>query len=348
MPAVSSSFHILAGRNTGGEIMNVPLQQAGGPDGAKTIKSAWLLAALIMTFAIANALTNAAAKTTLTTLNDVEYRTGNTAWRLDYAAPANPAAPLPALVLIHGGSWFMLDKSDLDSLIQDWAQLGFFAMTINYRLASSTDKAFPEALEDCKCSVRWLRAHAAELHVDKNRIGVYGFSAGGHLGMLMAMLSKKAGYNNEGDGPWQEESSDIDAVASDAGVVSLDASLPGNSPLALRFAWFLGGSNETPPPNLVVASSPASYVGRAPSLPPFLLLHGTLDDQVPVGLTDDFVAALRERGMPDLTYLRYEGVGHCPFLYGQAPGSRAAVENFLLRTVKNKSAGVRESHLLYR
>ena len=61
-------------------------------------------------------------------------------------------------------------------------------MTINYRL--SGEAPFPAALEDCKCAVRWLRAHAQDYHLDADHIGAFGNSAGGHLALLIGMAGK--------------------------------------------------------------------------------------------------------------------------------------------------------------
>jgi acetyl esterase/lipase len=274
---------------------------------------------------------------------EVEYRPGGTGneWRLDYARPAHPAGLLPGIVMVHGGGWKGAGaKSAYHPTCIDWAQRGYFVMAIDYRTASSTVPTFPAAIEDCKCAVRWLRAHAAELGVDSNRIGAYGSSAGGHLALMLGILSKqKFGDEYEGDGPCQDQSSDVSAVASDAGIVSLDQTLPSNSGLKKAFNDFLGG---TPPDkDKVDAASPLSYVARGAKLPPFLLLYGTADSSVPIALTDRFVEALRANKHPDVTYLRYDGVGHSPWWLQwnknhipAVEGSREQIESFFDRTLK--------------
>ena len=60
---------------------------------------------------------------------------------------------------------------------------GFFTVSISYRLSGQA--TFPAQIEDCKAAVRWLRAHAADYHVDPARIGVWGHSAGAHLAALL-------------------------------------------------------------------------------------------------------------------------------------------------------------------
>jgi pectinesterase len=108
---------------------------------------------------------------------DIAYRPGpSKAWRLDLAMPkARTGKPRPAIVVIHGGGWLEGDKSSFvftdrssPANIVDFARLGFVAVSINYRM--SREAPFPAAVEDCKAAVRWLRAHAKELHVDPNQI----------------------------------------------------------------------------------------------------------------------------------------------------------------------------------
>src|SRR5437870_625495 len=146
--------------------------------------------------------------TDISVLHDIRYREGpSKQWRLDLAMKKDRASkPRPVVVIIHGGGWLEGDKSSFASRkygvpgnIVDFAALGFVAVTINYRL--SGEAPFPAALEDCKCAVRWLRAHAKDYNLDPDHIGAYGNSAGGHLAMLLGMIGKEAGF--EGDGPNQ-------------------------------------------------------------------------------------------------------------------------------------------------
>jgi acetyl esterase/lipase len=140
------------------------------------------------------------ASRSLTVVRDVPYREGpSTRWRLDLAMKKDPHGKArPAIVVIHGGGWLEGDRSSFASRkhgvpgnIEDFAELGFIAVAINYRL--SGEAPFPAALEDCKCAVRWLRAHAGEYGIDTKHIGAYGNSAGGHLALLLGLVGKDAG-----------------------------------------------------------------------------------------------------------------------------------------------------------
>ena len=159
-------------------------------------------------------------------IRDIAYREGaSRQWKLDLATKnVVGGVPKPAIVVIHGGGWIEGDKSSFASRdagvpgnIVDFAALGFVAVTINYRLAA--EAPFPAALEDCKCAVRWLRAHAKVYDVDPHKIGAFGNSAGGHLAMLLGMIGPDGAL--EGDGPNQDQSSMVQAVVSDSGPIDL-------------------------------------------------------------------------------------------------------------------------------
>ncbi|NQT87653.1 alpha/beta hydrolase, partial [bacterium] len=89
--------------------------------------------------------------------------------------------PLPIVVWIHGGAWRAGTKSL--GRVMPLVERGYAVAAITYRLTGEAQ--WPAQIQDCKCAIRWLRAHAAEHGIDPDRIGVWGSSAGGHL---VAML----------------------------------------------------------------------------------------------------------------------------------------------------------------
>ena len=88
------------------------------------------------------------------------------------------------------------------------AQTGYFAASIEYRLDNVAK--WPAQIEDCKLAVRWLRANAGKYHVDPNRIGVWGGSAGGHLVLCLGTMAEVKEY--EGDVGYPGVSSAVQAV----------------------------------------------------------------------------------------------------------------------------------------
>src|ERR1051325_6303754 len=85
---------------------------------------------------------------------------------------------------------------------------GYLVASINYRLAP--EHKFPAQIEDAKCSIRFLRAHAKEFHLDADRIGVFGGSAGGHLVAFPGTPDARGGLEGKGGGA--EGSSRVQAV----------------------------------------------------------------------------------------------------------------------------------------
>ena len=149
-------------------------------------------------------------------LPDIPYREGaSDAWKLDLAMPADRGtAPRPALVFVHGGGWRGGDKrrAAFFGAAVEFAAKGYVCTSVEYRLTG--EAPFPACIEDVKCAVRWMRAHAQNYNIDPEKFGAYGNSAGAHLVAILGLCPKSAGL--EGDGPWQEYSSMVQAVCCSA------------------------------------------------------------------------------------------------------------------------------------
>lgn len=271
----------------------------------------------------------------VTVLQNLEYRTGaSKAWRLDLAMPKDVSGkPRPGIMVVHGGGWLEGDKSSFASRkhgvpgnIEDFADLGFVAVTINYRM--SGEAPFPAALEDCKCAVRWLRAHAKEYNLDPKQIGAYGNSAGGHLAMLLGMVGKEAGV--EGDGPHLEESSLVQAAVSDSGPIDMFYQHD-HGQIKQVVMKFMGGPPEGDRAALYKKASPLHHIGK--DTPPLLLIYGGADEQVPVETADAFVVALGKAGLKDVSYQRLAYVDHCPHSLVRVSSLQPIVNEFFIRTL---------------
>jgi pectinesterase len=174
----------------------------------------------------------------------------------------------PAILDIHGGGW---SKRQVDSdrpMMERLASRGFVTAIVAYRLA--TEAKYPAALHDCKAAVRYLRAHAADLKIDPERIGVMGGSAGGHLSGLLAMTSGKPEF--EGDGPNRQQSSAVRACIVMAATQDLVAANEQKTSEAV--AAFLGAT-VAENRELFVRASPITHV-RA-GVPPTIFIEGEKD-----------------------------------------------------------------------
>jgi acetyl esterase/lipase len=233
---------------------------------------------------------------------DVTYgRGGGEELQLNLARPADAAGPGACVVVIHGGGWKAGHRSAHDHLTWRFAARGYVSATLGYRLAPR--HRFPAQVEDVKCAVRFLRAHAEKYGIDPDRVGAIGFSAGAHLAMMLAVAGPEDGL--EGEGGWADQPSRVSAAVSFFGPTDLAAKdLPEGTEPFLRD--FLGGTAEERA-GLCRKASPVTYVTKGDA--PILLLQGTKDPLVPYTQATVMVEAMtREgvRGRADLIV----GAGH--------------------------------------
>jgi len=99
---------------------------------------------------------------------------------------------LPVLVYYHGGGWVIGDLDTHDTLCRSLANLaGCAVIAVDYRMGP--EFKFPAAPDDCIAATRWVRANAAALKVDANRMAVGGDSAGGNLAAVVSLAARDAG-----------------------------------------------------------------------------------------------------------------------------------------------------------
>ena len=121
-----------------------------------------------------------------TTEQDIVYtKAGSAELKLDLVRPAEGDGPFPAVVVIHGGAWRQGNKADVRPILPQFAQRGYVAISPQYRFCPKD--AFPAQVHDVKAAVRWLKANAKKYKVDPERIGAIGFSAGGHLALMLGL-----------------------------------------------------------------------------------------------------------------------------------------------------------------
>jgi acetyl esterase len=101
-------------------------------------------------------------------------------------------APLPLLVFLHGGGWFLGDLDTHDAMHRQLAALAACAvLAVSYRLAP--EHPFPAALNDAMTALRWSRREACALGCDPERIALGGESAGGNLTAAITLRLRDAG-----------------------------------------------------------------------------------------------------------------------------------------------------------
>ncbi len=258
--------------------------------------------------------------------------------KLNVAVPRQGAGPFPTVVIIHGGGWLYGTYKEKLPLSLRLAQKGYVAVTVGYRL--STANPFPAQVHDVKCAVRWLRANAAAYKIDKERVGVLGYSSGGHLACMLGVTNGKD--NLEGNGGAAEESSRVGCVVSCAGLTDLahlhQCCTKGELNLYGPFMKFAIESFVGGPPakagDRYAKASPVTYASKAAA--PTLLIHGTRDALVPIEQARRLEKKLREAGA-EVRLLPLQGAAH-DFTGAHADRAEAAALEFLDRHLKRSGA----------
>ena len=244
----------------------------------------------------------------------VQYGTAEdgTPLLLDIAYPKEtPGMPTPEkaplIIEVHGGGWHLGERSIGRGLLMPLQ--GFCYASIDYRLSDVAK--FPAQIHDVKAAIRWARAHAEQYHIDPDRIGLHGGSAGGHLVTLAASTADLPEL--EGNCGWPSYSTAVQAVAAVNPPTDLSVSIDAwpwlhqpDSP----GEWLFGGPLSEHV-DLVKSAGAMTYVHA--DAPPHLLIHGTEDDIVPFSQAEMLHNALVELGVVS-TLVAFDGLDHG--LYG--------------------------------
>jgi len=264
--------------------------------------------------------TNRTTQARVVVENEITYgKGGDVDLKLDLARPAEGKGPFPVLVFLHSGGWFEGTKTEFYPEIKEAADKGYVAVTVDYRLTSETENdktkyPFPAQVYDVKCAVRWLRANAEKYKIDPDHIGALGYSAGGHLALMLGLTEPSDGL--EGDGGNVGYSSRVQAVVSLAGPAELSIIPPGNESVAFYLKHLLGGTLKQAPEQYKKAS-PLTYVRRDRDNPPILTINGDIDKDVPLEQAEHLDAKMKDAGASH-TLIVKKGVGHENLYVGSA------------------------------
>jgi acetyl esterase/lipase len=227
-------------------------------------------------------------------------------WRqtLDLYLPQGHPGPFPVVVYIHGGGWFVGNSSQAQRYVDDLLAQGIAIAGINYRY--STQASFPAQLHDCKGAVRWLRAHAGEFNLDVERFAAFGESAGAHLASLLGASAGNADLEGSVGGNL-EHSSAVRAVVHGYGPTDLFAISQYSQQRGFEVSMLIGHDiydiieHYDDPAyagwvKLVHSANPATHV--SPGAPPTYLVHGEVDEVVPLSQSELLHSALNLAGVP--------------------------------------------------
>jgi len=201
--------------------------------------------------------------------------------------PRDLSSPPPLVVFIHGGAMFGGDKQSLEVYYNDVTNIvgtSYAVASINYRLMPGY--TFPAQLHDVRSAIQWLRAHAEHYGYDGSRIGLWGFSSGGCLALLLGLtegVDELAGTI----GDHTDISTEVSVVCSYAGTADFRTMVGG-------VPWGYLGCEEGDM-DFAAFVSPISHA--SPDDPPIFLLHGTWDQFLPFEQTVTLFDLLQKAGV---------------------------------------------------
>jgi acetyl esterase/lipase len=247
-----------------------------------------------------------------TRTQDVVYgRKFGIALTMDVFTPrANPNGA--AAVFVVSGGWVsaheFLDAAG-PGFVNELSKRGYTVFGVVH--GSQPKFTIPEIVQDMNRSVRYIRHHAADYHVDPNRIGIYGGSAGGHLSLMQGLAGDTG--NASAKDPVERESSRVQAVACfypptdflnygkegevaiGRGVLAAFKAPFDFHELDKKTNTFVPVTDEQKVLELGRTISPVTHV--SPDDPPTLIIHGDADKLVPIQQAQILVKKLKDAGV---------------------------------------------------
>ncbi|MBL8849265.1 MAG: alpha/beta hydrolase [Planctomycetaceae bacterium] len=247
---------------------------------------------------------------------------------VDVYLPAGVEGRLPTVVYIHGGGWREGDKREGVNRVGSFAPVlveqGFVAVACNYRLLPKD--TYPAQVDDVQRMIRWLRRHAEDYHIDPDRIGVVGISAGGHLAAMLATRTEHAAQGDELDA----YSSRVQAAVSLAGVHDFSNKPEVTNALLEEALLGIAQGDASKVDDLREELSPIRFVSKESA--PLMLVVGTNDTWIPIAQAEGMADALRAFSV-ETEIVRIEGAGHGIFPYA-VPEAQEASLRWMTRFLK--------------
>jgi len=249
--------------------------------------------------------------------------------KVDVYRPHLAKAPVPVVMMIHGGGWVAGTKEGSILYLLPYLEMGFAVVNVEYRMAKVAPA--PAAVEDCLCALHWIGRNAKKYNFDLAKVIVTGGSAGGHLALTTAMIPESAGFESicayqddeNWSGPWTSKRPKVAAVVNWFGITDVADMLQGPNIRAYAVSWLGSQPNRE---DLAKRLSPLSYV-RA-DLPPILTIHGDADALVPYSHAVRLHAALNKARVRNQLFTVPRG-GHGEFTDEQQAKAFEVIRTFL-------------------
>jgi len=220
---------------------------------------------------------------------------GTSAKDIPTLTPHRPARPNgAAIVLIPGGSYAGIFEPQADPFARWLSEQGLTVFVLRYRLGTAGYR-YPAQLQDAVRAMRWVREHAAERKIAANRIGVMGFSAGGHL--VATLITRPEDGEVATADPARRTSPRPDLAILCYPVISMTT-----KPHAESRKNLIG-----PSPDEELVRKTSSELQVRPDTPPCFVWHTGEDKMVPDDHSLLFADALHEHGVPHDLHLYQKG-----------------------------------------
>ncbi len=214
---------------------------------------------------------------------------------LDVYLPPTGKSSYPVVVWVHGGAWMLNDKlADMGYMkqtLKGFIDSGYAVASIDYRW--STSAIFPAQIQDCNQAIEFLYQNANKYKLDKNRIALIGFSAGGHLASLLGLsnnnMVKQFYANGKKPGFKIQLVLDFYGPSNFQALTGDDLKDP-KSPVSLLLGGIL--SERTAQAKL---ASPVTYIDK--NDPPFLIVQGEKDQSVDPAQSISLSEKLKKAGI---------------------------------------------------
>ena len=210
----------------------------------------------------------------------------------------------PAIVFFFGGGWNGGSKQQFENHCRYLASRGMVAMCADYRVKSRHGVKAAACVADAKSAMRWVRANAAKLGIDPQRIAAGGGSAGGHLAGAVATL------------PGLDDPADDQSVSCvPAALVLFNPALVLAPAEGADLGDFLSKASAERFGCEPVEISPLHHIKTG--LPPTIIFHGQADTTVPYSSVALFTARMKAAGNR-CELVGAEGQAHGYFNFGRA------------------------------
>lgn len=236
---------------------------------------------------------------------DIPYAKQSPDQIFDLYLPERKEEQVPLIIYIHEGAFAFGSKRDKRAeTLFSALERGYAIASIDYR--KSDKVTWPAQIYDVKAAVRYLREHAEEYQIDKERFAVWGLSAGGYLASIVGVTEGNPGFEDLTMGN-PDSSSAVQAVVDLCGACSgFDAM---DEQIFRNGVGRVNHNQENSPESIMMGNplpeiselnhmaAPLTYIHK--DIPPFFVQHCVLDPTVPVQQSEALVEAITKIAGPD-------------------------------------------------